>query len=112
MSTEDNLQEPLFEHSSTLPELESSEEFSRKRKRRPEPERALKDAATRGKRKKAKAIEEDEMDVDAGLNNAFSHMDSQLLADYVAHRTRRYESDLSLVELEDKNIPGIVANNA
>jgi hypothetical protein len=33
-------------------------------------------------------------------------MDGRLLADYVAQRTKRFGGDLSLVELEDRHIPG------
>jgi len=50
--------------------------------------------------------EGDDLDLSTGINKSFAHMDSQLLADYVAQRTRKFESDLSSVELEDRYISG------
>jgi protein CMS1 len=102
MSSEDNLQEPLIERLSASPDPESSAKTpSKKRKRGSE------DAPKKSKSKKSKAQDEDELDIEAGINRAFSHMDNQLLADYVAQRTRKYESDLSMIELEDKYLPGM-----
>lgn len=104
MSTEDDLQEPLIERLSASPEAEGSKRASKKRKRTA----AEQDSKKAGKKtKKSKAIEEDEIDVELGINNAFSHMDNQLLADYLAQRTRKYEDDLSAIELEDKYIAGL-----
>ncbi|KAH6671719.1 U3-containing 90S pre-ribosomal complex subunit-domain containing protein [Halenospora varia] len=109
MSTEDQLQEPLLERISASPEAEvdakTKPSASKKRKRAGETESIAKKAPKKAKSKKVKAIEEDELDLDVGINNAFSHMDSQLLADYVGQRTKKYESDLSSIELEDKYIP-------
>ncbi|KAL3420195.1 hypothetical protein PVAG01_08694 [Phlyctema vagabunda] len=115
MSIPNGLQEPLIERLSSSPETEEisdSLSSSKKRKREADAEIGPKKSAKQGaakpkskKAKRAKAVEEDELDIEAGINNAFSHMDSQLLADYVAQRTRKYESDLSSVELEDKYIP-------
>jgi protein CMS1 len=110
MAIEDDSQEPLLEHLSASPGPENPRTVSKKRKRGVELERAPKKAAKKAKSKKQKAVEEDELDIDAGINNAFSHMNCQLLADYVAQRTRKYENDLSLVELEDKYIPGMFSH--
>jgi protein CMS1 len=104
MSTEDDFQEPLIERLSSSPEPDTTSS-SKKRKRGVE-EPATKKTTKKRKTKKAKEAQDDELDVEAGINNAFSHMDNQLLADYVAQRTRKYESDLSSIELEDKYIPG------
>lgn len=104
MSNDEDLQEPLIERLSASPDPETSEAPSKKRKRGVV-ENGAKKAAK--KTKKAKIAEEDELDIEAGINNSFARMDSQLLADYVAQRTRRYESDLSSIELEDKFIPGM-----
>jgi protein CMS1 len=111
MSTEDDLQEPLLERLSATPELEpkSTGSTSKKRKRGVV-EQGAKRAAKKTKSKK-NAIDEDELDVENCINKAFSHMDNQLLADYIAQRTRKYESDLSSIELEDKHIPGILCRN-
>lgn len=56
------------------------------------------------KSKNSGFAEDEEIDTEAGLNTAFSKMDSQLLSDYVAQRTRKHDKDLSTVELEDKYI--------
>jgi hypothetical protein len=106
MSGPDDLQEPLLEKLSGTPESASKGTVSiSKKRKRGVIEQGAKKAAKKTKAKKF-AGEEDELDIDAGINRAFSHMDNQLLADYVAQRTRKYESDLSSIELEDKHIPG------
>jgi protein CMS1 len=109
MSIEDNLEEPLLERLSPTPEPSepTQTQSSTKRKRNSDKEKSSDKGAKRAKSKKTKAVDEDELDTELGINNAFSHMDNQLLADYIAQRTRQYEGDLSIVELEDKYIPGI-----
>lgn len=86
---------------------------AKKRRRDEDPEvtsenkKAIKRAKRKEKKKqKAKAINEDDLDVELGVNHAFERMDAQLLADYINSRTRHYGKDLSSVELEDKFIPG------
>jgi len=107
MSNEGDLQEPLLERLSATPEPEAQNTGSTlKKRKRGVVEQGAKKAAKKTKSKK-NAIEEDELDIDLGINKAFSHMDNQLLADYIAQRTRKYESDLSSIELDDKHIPGI-----
>jgi protein CMS1 len=111
MLTEGDLQEPLLERLSATPELESKSTGSTSKKRkRGVVEQSAKRAAKKTKSKK-NAIDEDELDLENCINKAFSHMDNQLLADYLAQRTRKYESDLSSIELEDKHIPGILCRN-
>jgi len=106
MSDNENLQDPLIERPSASPEP-ASPPASKKRKRNLTKGSSGETLPGKKKKKpKTKVVEEDELDLEAGINNAFSHMDSQLLADYIAQRTRRYESDLSSIELEDKYIPG------
>jgi protein CMS1 len=106
MSIEDDLQEPLLERLSASPEPEAkiAGPTSKKRKRGV----VSADKAAKKSKSKKNVVEEDELDIDKGINRAFSHMDNQLLADYIAQRTRKYESDLSSIELEDKHIPGIL----
>jgi protein CMS1 len=41
-----------------------------------------------------------------GLNLGLGRMDSQMLVDYVAQRTKQFEPDLSPVELEDRYLSG------
>ena len=60
------------------------------------------------KSKKTKSDEDHNLDLDQGLNLAIAKLDNRLLADYVAKRTKRFFPDLSLVELEDRYISGIV----
>ena len=67
-----------------------------------------------GKRKRsrnskvAKSNEDNNLDLDLGLNLAIAKLDNSLLADYVAKQTKRFFPNLSLVELEDRYIPGII----
>lgn len=53
-----------------------------------------------------KSNEDINLDMGQGLNLAIAKLDSALLADYVAKRTKRFCPDLSLVELEDRYIQG------
>jgi protein CMS1 len=108
MSMNNDLQEPLLERLSATPERELSptmKKLSKKRKRAPDQDQAPKKATKKAKDKKANPTGDGALDTEAGINIAFSHMDSQLLADYIAQRTRKYESDLSSIELEDKYLP-------
>ena len=57
--------------------------------------------------KVAKSNEDNNLDLDLGLNLTIAKLDNGLLADYVAKRTKHFFPNLSLVELEDKYIPGI-----
>ena len=62
------------------------------------------------KRKKVKSkkrVEDENLDLEHGLNLAIGKLDSRLQADYVAQRTKHGSSELSLVELEDRHIPGM-----
>ena len=92
---------PLLESLSPSPDPTST-----KRKRETEAPTESKRAAKRRKSKKPKDIADDALDLEAGLNHAIAHMDSQLLADHIAQRTKRFQTDLSLVELDDLRIPG------
>jgi hypothetical protein len=57
-------------------------------------------------KKQRTASEDDDLDLSMGINKSFALMDSRLLADYMAQMTRKFENDLSSVELEDRYIPG------
>lgn len=77
-----------------------------------EPELDTKKAAKRKKRsKKPKDIDEADLNEELGLNVGLSRMDPRLLSDYVAQRTKRNEPKLSLLELEDRYIPGALYQN-
>lgn len=93
------LLEPLSP--STTPEPQSS----KKRKRVPETAATeSKRSAKRKQSKKPKDITEEALDEELGVNHSIAHMDSQLLADHLAQRTKRFLSDLSTVELEDLHV--------
>jgi protein CMS1 len=106
MPIADDLQEPLLERLSASPEPDTKSPITTSKKRK----RGVVSADEAAKKSKSQknGVDEDELDFDIGINKAFSHMDNQLLADYIAQRTRKYESDLSSIELEDKHIPGIL----
>lgn len=112
MSVEEELQEPLLERLSATSEPEAASENtqkdSKKRKREKDLPETKKSAKKPKSKKKAKEEEEDDLDLELCINKAFSHMDHNLLADYIARRTRRYGSDLSSIELEDRSIPGLL----
>nr|OQO32624.1 hypothetical protein B0A51_00002 [Rachicladosporium sp. CCFEE 5018] len=55
--------------------------------------------------KKPKDVQDDALDVEKGVNLALAHMDSRLMADHMAQRTKRFRPDVSLVEAEDLMIP-------
>jgi len=92
---------PLIEELSASPEPQTSG----KRKREDDSKTESKRAAKRKRSKKPKDIADDALDAETGVNHAISHMESQLLADHIAQRTKRFQKDLSLVELEDLHIP-------
>ena len=41
-----------------------------------------------------------------GINPSFAQLDGQLLCDHIARKSKRFESDLSLLELEERRLPG------
>jgi protein CMS1 len=102
MSSQVDLQKPLLEQAVTTPGLHLPPNLSKRKRAAQE----SKKAAKKPKPKNRNADEDDELDTENGIKRAFGIMDPHLLADYVAQRTKRYESDLSLVELEDRYIPG------
>ncbi|GAB7324607.1 hypothetical protein MBLNU13_g08496t1 [Cladosporium sp. NU13] len=55
--------------------------------------------------KKPKDVQDDALDEEKGVNHAIAHMDSSLMADHIAQRTKRFKPDLSLVEAEDLHVP-------
>lgn len=94
-----------------IPDIRSSSspapDVSKKRKRDAQTNETVEKTAKRKKKRKAAAADEDgDLDIELRLNTAIGRMDSQLVADYVAQRTKRFSGDLSLVELEDRHIPG------
>ncbi|TID17108.1 replication regulator protein [Venturia nashicola] len=92
--------EPLYQAFSP------SDKHSGKRKRDDE-----KDGKKPKKKKKTfkkqvpKDVDDDALDERLGLNLAIGRMDRQLLVDHVAQRTKRFEPELSTVEMEDRYLP-------
>lgn len=60
----------------------------------------------RRKLKKPKDVDDADLDSELGINKAIGHMNSSLMADHIAQRTKRFQPELSLVEAEDWRIPG------
>lgn len=75
-------------------------ERTAKKRRTPE------DGGVKKKRKKQVREDEEDLDIEAGLNRSFERMDSQLVADHMAQKTSRFGTDLSSVELSDLYISG------
>ena len=66
-------------------------------------------AAKRAKMKKKpskEGAEDSLLDLENGLNPAIGYMDSRLMSDHVAQRTKRFRPEMSLVEAEDVHISG------
>lgn len=95
---------PLLESASRSPSPSTEKLGKRKREDKPPVKKAKKQKKEK-RTKKPKDIDEDDLDADLGINHAISRMDGQLLVDYVAQRTKRFETDLSAVELEDLYLP-------
>lgn len=102
MSDNDELQEPLVERLSSTPEPRPTPGAKRKRG-----SATTKIQKPVNQKKKQKITDHGDLDLELSINRAFSQMDSQLLADYLAQRTRNFESNLSSIELEDRFISGI-----
>ncbi|OTA27806.1 hypothetical protein BTJ68_10404 [Hortaea werneckii EXF-2000] len=108
---EDKVGEPLIE------ELSDGEpdtaQNSSKRKREDDAKPQSKRAAKKRKQtKKPKDVDDDALDTEQGVNHAIAHMDSQLMADHLAQRTKRFQPNLSLVEAEDVHIPASAIRDA
>jgi len=78
---------------------------STKRKRDEDAKPESKRAAKRKKTKKPRDVDDEALDLEKGLNHAIGYMDSKLMADHVAQRTKRFQPDLSMVEAEDVHVP-------
>jgi protein CMS1 len=106
MSTHTPLHEPqLGDKMATKSEEKASTVLSKKRKRGTATGEKPNKFTETGKKQRT-AAEEDDLDLSMGINKSFTHMDSQLIADYVTQQTRKFERDLSSVELEDRYISG------
>lgn len=78
-------------------------------KRKRETEQAVSNKRTMKRNRKAKSPETKEQHVDAqnDINEDIGRMDSVLLADHMIRSMRRFEPDLTTLELEDQyHVPG------
>jgi len=101
---------PLLDNASDSDSPRSASVSKRKRNEEDETATATsKRAAKRQKMKKKKpqGLEDEMMDLKNGLNPAIGYMDSRLLSDHIAQRTKRFRPDMSLVEAEDVHISGM-----
>ena len=58
--------------------------------------------------KRAVFAADEELDEVAGVNTSLGRLDPQLTADYIARQSRRFNPDLTAVELEELRVPGKV----
>jgi len=77
----------------------------RKREDDSKPEKAKK----RRKSKKPADVDDAALDTDLGVNHALAGMDSRLMADHLARRTKKFNPDLTSVELDEIHISGLYA---
>ena len=78
-------------------------------KRKRETEQAVSNKRALKRKRKAKSIATTEQETDAqnDINEAIGRMDSSLLADHIIRSIRRFEPDLTTLELEDQyHVPG------
>lgn len=103
---DDEVGEPLF-HEISDSDAVTARDSSAKRKRGGDEDQknGNKVAKKRKKVKGLKVVEEGTIDSQLGVNFAIARMDGKLMADYIAQRTKRFQPDLSLVEVEDIHIP-------
>lgn len=107
MSDEDEDQAGLQVFEGFSDSLSPKPHTTGKRKRDEEPTAETQKSKKRKRLKKPKAVDDDALDVELGVNYAVAHMDSRLMADHIAQRTKRFRSELSLVEIQDNYIPGV-----
>lgn len=54
----------------------------------------------------SRPIDNQALDMEKGVNTAIGNLDSHLLADYMVQKTKRFDDNLTMIELEEKRIPG------
>jgi protein CMS1 len=96
---------PLIEDVSDSDAPATSNAAKRKRETETDAPVESKRAAKRKKSKKPKDVQDEALDEEKGVNHAIAHMDSNLMADHIAQRTKRFKPDLSIVEAEDLHVP-------
>lgn len=99
---------------SQSPDADVSDPQTSKRKRTAADDDAkiIKKAKKKRAKKAAKAAEAEDEDIDeeTQVNKSIGHMNPPLLADHIARQVKRFQPALSLVELEDLQIPRKLTN--
>jgi protein CMS1 len=88
-----------------VPLIESDFTGGKKRKRN---DAEARKAKKNRRNKKPSDIHEDDLDEELGVNLAIGKMDGNLLVNYVARRTKKFEPNMSTVELDDLYLPGAI----
>jgi hypothetical protein len=65
----------------------------------------------RARKKKLRSIDDETLNEELGINEAYAHMNAGLLADHLGQRTQQSSDELSPVEIEDLRIYGLVSIN-
>ena len=91
--------------STEVSDHESPQLGKRKHEEDPEVQPPSKRSRKRNRTKKSQYADE-EIDEANGLNLALGRMNPDLLADYVGKKTKRFEDKATLIELEERRIPG------
>lgn len=101
--SEDQAGVPLIE---PLSDSDTPKTSSKRKRTGDDDSEEAKKAAKKARRKAKKPadVDDEALDFKLGINHAIAHMDSSLLADHIAQRTKRFQPDLSLVEAEDWRI--------
>lgn len=97
---------PALGGSSPEPEGASRAEAGTKRKTTSDGEQLMSKRAAKRKKKAPANDAFENIDEELQIKTAMGRMDGALLADHVARQTKRFEKDISAVELEDRRIPG------
>lgn len=89
------------------PEVSGSETKKSLKRRRDSREPPASKRSQKRKRVGTRRANVEDIDEERGINLALGRMNPDLLADYVARKTQRFEDKATLVELEDRRIPGM-----
>ncbi|KAI4155476.1 MAG: hypothetical protein LQ340_000992 [Diploschistes diacapsis] len=87
------------------PEVSGSETKKSLKRRRDSREPPASKRSQKRKRVGTRRANVEDIDEERGINLALGRMNPDLLADYVARKTQRFEDKATLVELEDRRIP-------
>jgi U3-containing 90S pre-ribosomal complex subunit len=86
--------------------LPTKNEESAKREENNAVEEVKSEKKTKRKKKRHSISDHIDFDEEHGLNKRIAQMDGHMLVDYIAAKSKRFEPDLTTVELEERYIPG------